>query len=291
MMVQFAQSARDNPTVNEYALLMESEQPYLSLRLDLKDPIEIADFVDLFASVASQLERHIKREYPDFKSDAKIYIKEIREGSIIAEIIALGGSLIEHMDKALIVLGFASLFSRRVRNYLTGGRDETASKRDVSDFLDTVKAIAKDSDGKSTLETAVFKDGILERTVALVFTGKEAREAVSALERHKSELDAKESADRQRVLMYFKRSDIGSAELGKRSGERVIIEDVSNKDYPLIYASPLAEQRIKDEIRHASDNVFKKGFVVDVNIQKMMGKVVAYAITNVHQIIDLAGDD
>jgi hypothetical protein len=37
----------------------------------------------------------------------------------------------------------------------------------------------------------------------------------------------------------------------------------------------------------ADENVFKKGFVVDVNVRSIGGRPIAYAVTNVHQIIDL----
>jgi hypothetical protein len=49
----------------------------------------------------------------------------------------------------------------------------------------------------------------------------------------------------------------------------------------------MAEDRIKHEIREADENVFKKGFVVDVNVRSIGGRPIAYAVTNVHQIIDL----
>jgi len=54
-----------------------------------------------------------------------------------------------------------------------------------------------------------------------------------------------------------------------------------------MYGSEVAEGRIKHEIREADDNVFKKGFVVDVMVKLRSGKPVAYSVTNVHDVIDL----
>ena len=54
-----------------------------------------------------------------------------------------------------------------------------------------------------------------------------------------------------------------------------------------MYASELAEQRIKHEIRESEDNVYKKGFVVDVNVKMVNGRPSVYAVTNLHEIIDL----
>jgi len=58
-----------------------------------------------------------------------------------------------------------------------------------------------------------------------------------------------------------------------------------------MYASELSEQRLKHEIREAEDNVYKKGFVVDVNVKMVNGKPAVYAVTNVHEVIDLPDDD
>jgi len=114
--------------------------------------------------------------------------------------------------------------------------------------------------------------------------------ARESIESHKKEIDAVSAADYQRVLMWFKRSDKDDAALGVRSGERVVIEKISEQDRPLIYASNLAEERIKDVMRNTDENIYHKGFVVDVNVQMKGGKPVAYAIAHVHQIIDLPSE-
>ena len=58
----------------------------------------------------------------------------------------------------------------------------------------------------------------------------------------------------------------------------------------LIYGSNSAEQIIKHEIREADDNIYKKGFVVDVNVELREGRVVGYSVTHVHQVVDLSDD-
>ena len=91
--------------------------------------------------------------------------------------------------------------------------------------------------------------------------------------------------------MTFVQSNIKDSQVGKRTGEWVLVEEISDKPLPLIYASELSEQRIKYETREAEDNLYKKGFVVDVNTQYRGGRSVAYRVTNIHQVIDLPDDD
>ncbi|MCY4290300.1 MAG: hypothetical protein OXC72_00875, partial [Roseovarius sp.] len=94
-------------------------------------------------------------------------------------------------------------------------------------------------------------------------------------------------ADHREVLMVFTRADVGNAKIDHASGELVKIEEISRKSMPLIYQSALAEQRIKSEIR-SGESVFQKGFVVDVNLRMRQEKPRAYAVVEIHDVIDLS---
>ena len=111
-----------------YAQLMAEQRPYITLTIDLHDPIEIHDFVGLFASIGSQYERYLKTEYPDAKGEAKIFIHEIRKGSIIADLFPGGlGDLIKFMDEVLIVTGLSYLLAKTIKVYLAGKRNPNAT--------------------------------------------------------------------------------------------------------------------------------------------------------------------
>jgi hypothetical protein len=92
---------------------------------------------------------------------------------------------------------------------------------------------------------------------------------------------------KSRVLMVYTRTDVHDAAVNKKSGERVIIRDISPKDHAVMYASELVEQEMRAQIREADENVYKKGFVVDVAAQKAGERVIAYAVTVFHSVIDL----
>lgn len=100
------------------------------------------------------------------------------------------------------------------------------------------------------------------------------------------QLERKNEADYKHALMVFRQANVKDLPVERRTGEWVLIGEISDKELPLIYASDLAEQRIKHEIREAEDNLFKKGFVVDVNVQTKDGRPVAYRVTHLHQVIE-----
>jgi len=275
---------------------MESAQAHIILTIETRRAIELGDFVGVFTGVASQYDRFIRENHPDLSPDARIYVQEIRKGSIVADLvtsIAATAPLVLHaMDQVLVVDQFVERFRARLSKYFQpGGKDESASKSDLRDFMDSVQAIANDPDAHAAVESAVFEDGKKQVRAALTFDTQQARQARQQIEEHSRLLERTSGADRERVLMIFTQSNIKSPEVGKRTGERVVIDSISARELPLIYASNLAEQRIKHEITEADENVFKRGFVVDANVELREGKPVAYRVTQVHQVIDLPDEE
>lgn len=274
-----------------YSDAMDGSTAYLELKLDLADPVEISDFAALFAGLGGQFDKYLKDEHPEVAGSARLYVKEVRHGSIVADLFALMRDYIGYMDEGLIVLSFASLFSKRVRTWISGQHVPNMSKSELRDANDTLRAIANAKSGKAVLKSYKQTNGIWSSTVEAEFTANEARAALVTVEGQVRALDKVEGADHERVLMIFTRPDSGDAHVGKSTGERVVIEQVSTKKLPLIYASDLAGQEIKHELRDADQNIFKRGFVVDVNVAKRNGKAIAYSVTALHQIIDLPDDE
>ncbi len=274
-----------------YAESMAGVTGHIEIFIDVEDPIELGDFVTAFTSLANQYRRYMKQAHPDLKDDALIFLREIQPGSIIADLIPSAVSLITTMDQALIVENFVRLYGNRLGQYFKlGGRQEDASKTELKDFMGQVAAIARSKNGRGQIRAVSYEGKKRKVRATIEFNTQTATQATKEIEDHRVELDAISSADYERVLMIFKRSDIGNTAVGVRSGERTIIEEISEDDLAIIYGSELAEERIKDQMRNTEENIYHKGFVVDVNVTTKGGRSVAYNITHVHQIIDLPQD-
>ncbi|WP_194477849.1 hypothetical protein [Bradyrhizobium sp. CCBAU 53338] len=266
--------------------------PHIVLNIETKRPIELGDFVSAFSSIASQYEKFVRSDYPELAGDAKIYVREVRAGSIEADLIpwAMQGlsAVVNVVEQIQIVEKFVRNYSAVLGKYLGGTKEPEATRSDLKDLMGSVVAIANDPNGHARLKAVVFEDGKKKVRAALSFDTLQAREAQRQIEDQKLQLESSSTtADHRRVLMTFKQSNVKDSVMGKRTGERVAIEDISPRDLPLIYASELAEQRIKHEVREADDNVYKKGFIVDVNVQLSGGRPAGYRVTNLHQVIDL----
>lgn len=185
---------------------MAGKPAHIVLHVDTKNPIELGDFVAGFTSISSQYEKFVRAKFPDLTGESRIFIREVRAGSIEADLVpwALQGisSVINAMDQVLIVEQFICTYGERLSNYFhSGGRDKEATKSDLKDFMGSVVAIANNPDAKATLKAVYFEDGKKKVKAAITFDTKEASEAVRQIESQRLEIEKKSNADHQRVLM------------------------------------------------------------------------------------------
>ncbi|WP_206668335.1 hypothetical protein [Roseibium aquae] len=278
-----------------YSQLMGEQSAVLTLKIDTDEPVELRDFVGAFTSLANEFERFVETTYDNVKSDPKMYVREVRSGCIEADLftglVAIAATSIGNMDQVLILEDFVKRWGQRF-TFLRKGEvpdGELETPKELKDWADAAQSIANDPIGGHRLEAAHFEDGKRQIKASFEFKAPEARAVLQNIEDRRKMLAKPETETHRRVLMVFTRSDVNDANVGKRSGELVRIEELSDKSMPLVYGSEIAEEQIKHEIREADDNVYKKGFIVDV-IVKMVngGKPAAYSVIDLHQIIEIS---
>ncbi|KQI67063.1 hypothetical protein AN189_17735 [Loktanella sp. 3ANDIMAR09] len=274
-----------------YSLVMKNGGAAVVVSLDLAEPVEIHDFVSTFAGLGGQFERFLRAEKPDLDGEVKVYVKEVRKGSMEAVMViaSVYPQVIAIMDHLQIASSFVARVGRSIDAFkYGGGRLPEANKTELSEIMDTVMATANDPDGRASIRSVSYsKDG--EKTDCLVeFNSAEARQAVHEIEGQFSEIAAVTDFDHINKLLTFYQSN--RKDSGK-TGEKGIIEDISTKPLSVVYASDLARERIKSEMLEGERNIYKLGFFVDVNVATKNGKPVAYRIKSVNDVIELPDDD
>jgi hypothetical protein len=264
---------------------------HIRLKLDTANPIALSDFVSMFVGIGNQFEKFVSAEYPGLKTDSEFFIKEVREGSIEADLVAwvVRGGLIalDTIEKVEVFARFIGFVKKRISQYFhVGGRANKVSTGDLSDFLRTTAAIAHDENGTALLEAAVFEDGERKVRAGFKFNTQQAREAERQIGEHRQELEEQTAAEHPRVMMRFVRPSIEKVSSHRRTGERALVEAVHPKPLAVLYASDLARERIQHELKEAEGNPFNLLFDVDVNVEVSRGKPVAYRIVAVHDVTD-----
>lgn len=286
-----------------YSKMMREDGAHIRLKLDNSQPIALANFVAQFVGIGEQFEKYIAREHPNLKGESEFYVKEVRAGCIEADLVAWilgGGTLlaygakaIDAMDKIQIFTEFVQDFGGRFSKYFKpGGRADGVSKSDLTDFLKTAEAIANDPNGSARLEAAAFEDGERKVRTIFQFTTADAKRAEIEIADHRRELEATVGENQERVLLRFVRPSIEAGKPGKKGGERGVIESIAKRAMPILYASDLAEQRMRHEKMQLEGNVFRALFDVSVNVElSATGRAIAYRITEVHTVVEDEGSN
>lgn len=273
-----------------YSATMENGAAVV-VSLDLAEPVEIHDFVAMFASLGGQFERFLRAEKPDLDGEVKVYVKEVRKGSMEAVMViaSVYPQIISTMDHIQIATDFVTRVGRSISAFSTpGGRLPKATKTELSEIVDTVMATANDPNGKASIRSVRYKKDLEITEFAVQFNTVEAKQAVYEIEGQFREIAAVTDFDHENKLLTFYQSN--RKDSGK-TGEKGVIEDISAKPLAVVYASDLARERIKGEMLDGERNIYKLGFFVDVNVATRAGQPVAYRIKAVRDVIELPDDD
>lgn len=286
----------DNPEWRTYAAAMARGQPFIEMRLEVPGAIELGDFVGAFTSLASAYDRFVEREAPKLAKDATLYVQEVHQGSIVALLVpwlpVLAGT-VEGMSAILTVEQFVRTYGARMRSLIDPATESFPDTKtsELKDYFEQVAAIAATPNSQMEIAAIEIEDGERKVRAAIKFKTSEARQLQDRVETIRHQVENAPGVPASRVLMVFTRTDVGKPAVGKSTGERVKIETISDRRLSLIYGSDLAEERIKHEIRESEENVYKKGFLVDVHVETRNGKPVGYSVVHVHDVIELPDED
>src|SRR5258708_39716821 len=96
-----------------------------SLNIDIKNvlPVELGDLTASLSGVAEEYQRYLSRNDPEVSAaDVRLYIREIGSGSIKADIVALGATVLPFVGYANTIIGFTKHL-KTAYDYLTGKSD------------------------------------------------------------------------------------------------------------------------------------------------------------------------
>ena len=136
----------------------------LIIAINNKQPIELFDLTKSLVALATNFDRFTSEngQNKDAK-DAKLYVKEIRSGSIIVELIELATiGLIPFAENINTILDFANYFKSGVNFYLKGeGVNPEFSVTELKEISTIINPVAKDKGSQFNLSTTVNGNLIL----------------------------------------------------------------------------------------------------------------------------------
>jgi len=253
----------------------------LTIQIDNKKAIEITDFTDSFKALGNEYYKFLS-ENPNYKlnKDAKLYIKEIKTGSIITVLTDLTPIAIPFIEHSVAVIAFANYLKYGFDYFL--GKSEKIQNYDLKDctnFNDIIKPIAKDN-GSNIVFTGDCN--IETQTINYFYNSIEANAIQNGIVKERLALKETQISDlREKVIMAFfqTRSNIGS-----EKGNKVIIDDIQKGISTNVF---FVNEELKKTILKGEENPNNYLYLVDVKIETVSEKIVAYRVLKLHETLPI----
>ena len=261
----------------------EPESMSLIVTIENSRPMELDDFANSFRALADEYKRYLANEAPGAVDDnAKIYIKQIRSGSIIAELQSYAGTMLPMFDHAKSVIEFAGYLNTSYKwllGQITEDKKPPLERRNLTNLVTIIEPIAKDSAAQINFQPVINGNP----TFILNLNSTEANAAQNRANREIDFLQEPKTGRHSNVAMYWfqARNAIGTA------GDRAIIESISPRDVKCTFYN----EGLKSAMLLGEENPFQFAYEVDVDVETVGGRPVLYKIVAFHQRLEKPEQD
>ncbi len=252
----------------------------LQVHLYNSKPVEVTDLADMMVALSNEYSSFCKKR--GAAGESKLYVSEVRKGSVIVDLIAISSAvaLIENFNSIVEFGGHI----KSAYEYLRGITSDRPSDVDVETFRNFKKIVepsCKDANSRITISVVdspnslinVMMDGVSHDASVV----KNASDAKDDMENLPSILKE------PKVVLYL--SQLRNS--GDSVGDRGIVENFSKSPKKLISVDDSFKRAVLD----SSDNAFNYGYVVDVEVSKIGDRIVAYRIMKYHEKFALNEDE
>lgn len=242
---------------------MQEELTILTLKIENRNPVELLSLTRSMQAISAQFDRFNKKHGQN--SEAKLYVNEVRRGSIILELFNISDTLalIPFVENINIVFEFAT-YLKQIYSYFLGECSEKPplEASDCEQLSQIVNPVAQDNG--STFNVYIHNN---EGNINFNISSMEANVIQNRLKQE------------QKSLMYQDKGAIYSKQLlslvqasEANKGNKGIIETITSKPLNLIFNNDSDKKKI---LSNPSINPLKHIFVVDVKILEINKKLVA----------------
>lgn len=272
--------------------------PTIVVKIDNRQPVELVDFTRSLFSLADQFKRDAAFSEGS-ELDVKLYVKELRPGSIIAELVPLveqammvatpvAAAVAAHGPEVVdTVRKFVENF-QAIKAWLVdgGAKPEIAEEKRVENFSNIVGPIAKDTGATIHISVHGANNAPITVEPTIIISSLEANAGQNRAAEYARQLKAPQAQNLSKVIMYW--DQVRRAEENRNgAGERAIIEKVTERAVKVSFSTPA----LRELFTQGRDNPLKEAFVVDAEVQTVRGKIARYYVTALHERFPLDDDE
>lgn len=257
---------------------MQKDEAVLTVEVKNSQPVDLIDLTNSLAAFAEAFRDYASDNTGDpLPDNLRLYVKEIRSGSIIADLIALYDQAEWLIKNAEVFAAFAANLND-LSNYFLGKPNslpEPPTHKQAKQLSNFVNPVAKDSGSQVNINVS---DGASVNIYNLNINPTEASAIQNKVAHYVApKLPAEMTlVDQLMILEQVKNST------SSKSGDRGIIEAISLKAVKLQFVS----EDVKRKVLDLKENPLQCVFLIDVDVRSISGKPMLYRVLDVKDIID-----
>lgn len=249
----------------------------LHVELRNSQPIELKDLTLSLLALGQVYEDYVVAAGHDrAKGNVKLYVKELRSGSVIAELAPFAEQAHAFIDHIEVFAGFITSLNDLVQFFI-GSRpsgDQIPTKKQAEQITQIVEPVAKDGGSQLILNVT----GPVSIHTTFNINSVEAGAVQNGVRRF---LTAKVPENRiypgEVLYLHQVRDDAKG-----KAGDLGVIDRISSRPVPLRFASDHVKATILDQ----PDNPFRKAFIATVDVRTVGDKPAVYRVLSVEDILD-----
>lgn len=254
------------------------EEVRLSIEFKNSRPVELTGLTESLAGLSSLYARFAEStEYTINDETVHLYIKEVRTGSIVWDLVAFAATIpiIPILQHTRILVDFTKDL-KVILDFFKGDVDAEDPDRpaqvykDVSRFINPVS-----QDNGSQLNMSVHEGATV--VVNFGMNSNDCNAAQNRIENYIAMMQETHSGCYHNQVFYWYQA---RDETKARSGDRGVIEAISPKPIKVLFQSETAKSAM------LSDKLFKKAYIVDVEVHTINNRPKVYKILDVHEAFD-----
>jgi hypothetical protein len=246
---------------------MPETNPSLTIKIEYKEYISLSEFKESIDGWNNQYNSFLAQGSDDDKLD-KLLIKEIKQGSIIIELVS---AILPLMSDVNNVTAFYTSI-KALFGWLSSKKGK--KPKIISSDLDNTKKIIAPVNNHNGRQITVSIEGdnnapiIIDSVIAKVIS-QNANEEYVVLDKKSVLLEIPENKDN----VIFKLTQIKDDENPDKN-TRGIIAEIDGKEHPVLFS----DIGIKDLILQESNNPFRKNYLVNVKVNKSADTIKSFII-------------
>lgn len=253
----------------EYGYSVDEDNK-IEIVINNHDPVELVDFVHTMAEIGANFNGFAVKELNEPQFECKLYIKEVRQGSIIVDLAASALPVLPILYDGGILNAWLEVFKITVERLINNTLDGM-TKKELQQASRIFKPIAKDSASQININGVTG-----DVTINQIHVASDQAKAIVGNALKGLEKISEERIHTKQMMTWVQSRFKGNP----KTGNKVIIQSIDPKAKNVYFADDNMKNKMQQEKGHFPSPWQDLAYIVDVEVNYLNDEVSSYKILN-----------